>query len=110
MAHYCDLLVLLLVSCQQVLDLPGPHPQFLRGFVDHFGLHQLQQFLLFLSEGELPAGLDVRVAGVLEVLAEVIHEPQLGMILHEAEIIIRKLLYLLVDVVADVAGVPEHLS
>lgn len=52
----------------------------------------------------------MRVAGVLEVLAEVIHEPQLGVVLHEAEIIIRKLLCLLVDVVADVAGVPEHLG
>ena len=52
----------------------------------------------------------MRVAGVPEVLAEVIHEPQLRVVLHEAEVVVRKLLSLLIDVIADVAGVTEHLS
>ena len=52
----------------------------------------------------------MRVAGVLEVLAEDIHKPQFGVVLHEAEVVIRKLLELLVNMVADIARVPEHLS
>lgn len=103
MAHYCDFAVFFLVLCQQVLDLPCSRPQFLRRFIDHFGLHQLKQFLLFLSEGEFSACLNVRVTGLLKMLAEDIHKPQLRVILHEAKIIVRKLFDLLIDMVADIA-------
>jgi hypothetical protein len=105
-----DLLVLLPVLPQQLLDLPRPRPEFLRRLVDHLRLQQMQQFILLLGEGQLSLALEMQADGVLEVVAQDFNKPEFGVVLHEAEVVVREGLRFVVHVAADVAGEPEDLG
>jgi hypothetical protein len=73
-------------------------------------LQQLQELLLLLLVSHLPLTLQVHIAFVLQVVAEDLNEPELRVVLHEAEVEFGEGLHLLIDVAANVAGEPEDLG
>lgn len=75
MTHDGNLLIFFLVFPKKFLDLPRPHAQFLGRLIYHLRLHQFQQFLLFLNECHLSMRLEVAIAFMLKVLAQIIDEP-----------------------------------
>lgn len=108
-ADECNSFVGLAILLEHLLHLPGPLPELLGRLVYHLVLDELQQLLLLLLIARIPVILEVNLAGVTDVLAEDLDEPQLGVVGHVPEIELGEVSLLFLDVTADVTGEPEHL-
>ena len=110
MADECYSFVGFAIFVEDLLHLPGPFPEFLGGLINDLILDELQELLLLLLKGGISKVLQMDVAGVADMLAEDLNEPQLRVVSHVAEVELGKVLLLFLDVTADVAGEAEDLG